>query len=168
MGMTSEAGINTKRVEGRRAVRYESLDEALADVQGLIDAGEVRGLGNWTPAQNILHVATAIDFAIDGYPPEARQTPRLVRLFMRLFKRRMLEKGFGPGIRPPEKIARTFRPDPAVTIEAAMSALRRSVQRSKDPGMTHPSPLMGSLTQAEYERFHCRHAELHFSFVVPA
>ncbi|MEM6332409.1 MAG: DUF1569 domain-containing protein [Planctomycetota bacterium] len=159
--------IDTKKVAGRREVRYETLDEALADVERLAAAGPVEALGNWTAAMNIEHVCFGIEFATDGYPPEAAQTPFIVKTMMKLMKGRVLKKGFGPGIKPPDAIAKTFAPDPNATLEGAIERLRKAIAGARERGMTQPNPLLGKLTAEEYEAFSCRHAELHFSFIVP-
>ncbi|MEO0963711.1 MAG: DUF1569 domain-containing protein [Planctomycetota bacterium] len=166
--MSTGAPIDTKKVAGRREVRYGTLDDALADVEALVAAGPVRALGNWTAAMNVQHVAFPIGFAVDGYPPEAAKTPFLVKTMMRLMKNRVLEKGFGPGIKPPPDIAKTFAPDPDVTMDAALELFRANLAAARQRGMAQPNPLLGRLTPDEYERFNCRHAELHFSFIVPA
>ena len=31
--------------------------------------------------------------------------------------------------------------------------------------MSKPSPVFGPMTHEEWEQLHCRHAELHFSFI---
>ncbi|MEM0914539.1 MAG: DUF1569 domain-containing protein [Planctomycetota bacterium] len=166
--MTDTPPVNTKQVTGRRTVRFATLDDALADVEALSDAGPIEALGNWTPAMNVQHVALPIGFAVDGYPPEAAKTPFLVKTIMRLMKNRVLTKGFGPGIKPPPEIAKTFAPDPDITMDAALELFRTNLAAARARGMTQPNPLLGKLTPEEYERFNCRHAELHFSFIVPA
>ncbi|MEM6756094.1 MAG: DUF1569 domain-containing protein [Planctomycetota bacterium] len=165
--MTTSSPVNTKRVAGRRDVHYATLDGALADVEALVAAGPVAALGNWSAAMNVQHVAFPIGFAVDGYPPEASQTPFMLRMTMRLMKKRVLSKGFGPGIQPPPEIAKTFAPDPDVTMDAALELFRKNLAAARERGMTQPNPLLGKLTPEEYEQFNCRHAELHFSFIVP-
>jgi hypothetical protein len=165
--MPIASNINTKHVTGRRDVRYDTFDDALADLERLRASSELKALGNWTPAMNVQHVAHGIVFATDGYPPEAAQTPLMVKLVMRMMKRRVLTKGFGPGIKPPAKIAAAFAPDPAVTLDAAMEQFRAAIAHARERGMSQPNPLLGRLTHEEYEQFNCRHAELHFSFIVP-
>ena len=52
------------------------MGEILADAEGLDGAGQPRAAGNWTPAQNLVHLAEAIDHSIDGYgtPPGAEKS----------------------------------------------------------------------------------------------
>jgi len=159
--------INTKRVTGRRDVRYGTLDDALTDLERLLAAGPVQSLGNWTPAMNIDHVAMGIEFDTDGYPPETAKTPWLLKLAVRLIRRRILTRGFGAGINPAPEIAKAFAPDPDVTIDAALQRLKRAIHAARQRGMTQVSPLFGPMTPEQHEQFNCRHAELHFSFIVP-
>ncbi len=57
------APINTKKVEGRRAVRYESLSEFLQDAERLANC-EVRTVGNWSQGQIYEHLARALDISM--------------------------------------------------------------------------------------------------------
>ncbi len=56
-------------------------------------------------------------------------------------------------------------PPADVTWEDAVEHLRTIISRAKDEGMTGRSPVFGQLTHDEWVQMHCRHAELHFSFL---
>lgn len=49
----------------------------------------------------------------------------------------------------------------------ALAKLRDEVDYAKAHGMKHPSPLFGPLTNDAWIQAHCRHAELHHSFIHP-
>ena len=59
----------------RSTLRFESLDEVLAEAERLSVAernGTLVRAGNWTLGQTLGHLATWCRFAFDGYPPEVR------------------------------------------------------------------------------------------------
>lgn len=155
--------INTKHVTDRRRLSFSSMDDILADAEKL-DGRPVRVTGNWSAGQIVEHVTFPITFSLDGIDLRA---PWPIRVFGRVFKRRFLTKGLSPGIQNTGEF-RKLLPDPGVTWDAALAELRREIGRIRAGArMTHPSPVMGPMTHDEWVQFHCRHAELHFSFMMP-
>ena len=59
------AAVATKKVQGRRAVRYESLNDLLADAEQLA-VQDIDTLGNWNLGQILKHISHALDSSIDG------------------------------------------------------------------------------------------------------
>lgn len=57
--------VATKKVQGRRTVRYASLSELLSDAEQL-SAMKTRTLGNWSFGQILKHIAMSLDSSIDG------------------------------------------------------------------------------------------------------
>jgi hypothetical protein len=162
-GAKAMAKVDTRSVTGRRSLSFASMDEILADVESLDRAGGLRGLGNWTPAQIVDHVTRGITMSIDGTTLRA---PLLLRLFARLIKGRALRNGLPPGFKVPFDF---FRPGDTVTWQEARRSLGREVERiRRGARMVQPSPLLGPMTHDEWVKLHCRHAELHFSFIVAA
>jgi hypothetical protein len=155
--------VNTKKVADRRSLHFESLDDILTDVERLGE-GEIRTSGNWTPAQNVQHVGRLIGFSVDGFPFRA---PWYLRLVGPLFKRQALSKPPPPGFGLGGQLE-ALVPDPDVTWDQALDELRATIQKAKRDGMSEPSPILGRMTHDEWVRLHCRHAELHFSFLHPA
>lgn len=155
--------VNTRSARGRRPVRYESLDELLQDAETLT-AGEVETVGNWSQGQILQHLAATMNCSIDGFPS---QLPRAVRWLVRLlFKRRFLSRTLPSGFRIPKAFSAALQP-PEVNAEAGLASLRNAVSRLRGEDARAPHPALGELTNAEWDRLHCRHAELHMSFVVP-
>jgi Protein of unknown function (DUF1569) len=155
--------VNTKKVTGRRSVRYNSYDEFLADAERLA-AAKTRTLGNWSLGQIFLHLAKNLDMMIDG-PPFLLPAP--VRLFMWLFvKGKMLRETLSPGFNLPKK-AEGFLPEPTTT-EAGLHRLRAAVARVKGTAERGLHPGFGQMGPGEWDQFQLRHCELHMSFVVPA
>ncbi len=146
----------------RRELHFKSLDEILDHVEAL-DGHTVRATGNWTPAQNVRHVADGILGSVDGFPVHA---PADAQQRARRRKDALLEDGFPTGIELAGDLAR-LKPPAGVTWAAAVSHLRSAVTRAIAEGMTKPHAVLGPLTEDEWVRFHCRHAELHFGFLAP-
>ena len=151
--------VVTKKVQGRRTVRYETLDELLAEAEQLATS-DIRTLGNWSLGQNLKHIAMALDSSIDG---SDFMLPTPVRFLMSLFmKRKFLTKSIPAGFKSTVK----FIPDETST-EDGLTALREAVARQKQESKRVPHPGFGKLTNKEWEDFNLRHAEMHMSFIVP-
>src|SRR5689334_14771370 len=61
--------IDTGYVRGRRLLRFNSLDEARADVELVrTHEADVTMLGNWTAAQVVQHLAIVVAGSMDGMP----------------------------------------------------------------------------------------------------
>ena len=152
--------INTKKVEGRREVRYESLDDLLADAKRFAGS-QVRRLGNWSPGQIYEHLARSMNASIDGFN---FSFPAPLRWFMSLLmKKKMLYQSIPAGF--PSKPA--FVAEDAITDETGLANLEASIDRQKHDTSRAIHPGFGQLTREEWEAFHLRHAEMHMSFLVP-
>jgi hypothetical protein len=158
------AEINTTKVEGRRTLHFEGLDDIAADVDRLAEAGEPRALGNWSSGQVMQHLATAMSYSIDGWP---RFVPGFVRVLLRLFwKKRFLTKPMSPGFRLPES-ATGLVPAP-ITWDEGLRSIRAALARLRTEPQRQPSSAVGPLTREEWDQLHCRHSELHLGFLLPA
>jgi hypothetical protein len=154
--------VDTTKVAGRRVLRFESLDAILAEVEALAKAKQIHSLGNWSAGQNLAHVALTMTRSMDGFPSNM---PWVLRAAMRLFmKGRLLRKPMSPGFKAPKRAG--LSPD-AVSTEEGLSRLRAALARMKAEKRRVPSPFLGELTVEEWNQLHCRHAELHLSFLVP-
>ncbi|MCL4210104.1 MAG: DUF1569 domain-containing protein [Phycisphaeraceae bacterium] len=154
--------VRTNLVKDRRPLHFTWLGDLLADVQQF-DGATVIATGNWTPAQIVQHVAKLIHLSIDGF--QGLMAPFILRALGRLFKRHMLTRPLKPGITLPGRFD-LLLPDPDVTWDDAVSELWRAVDRvQQGERMEQPSPVLGPLTHEEWEQLHCRHAEMHFSFL---
>ncbi len=154
--------IDTKKVQGRRQLHFASLDDIGADVEQLA-RGRVRNLGNWTPGQVLKHLSLAMTYSIDGFPSRA---PFFMRMLGKLFKKRILSKGMTPGFQLPKNAARGLVPGPT-TWEDGLAAFRKSLKRMQTDTARAPHGFFGYLTNDEYVQLHCRHSELHLSFLLP-
>jgi len=157
------AVVETTGVGQRRKLRFETLDAILLDAQRLAAGAPVVTLGKWSVGQNFSHVAIMMTRSIDGFPA---QMPWAVRFVVRmLLKRRILNKPMAAGFKAPAKAGIVPQ---AATLEEGLAALRTAVGRLKVEKKRAASPILGKLTAEEWDRLHCRHAELHFSFLLPA
>lgn len=149
--------INTKKVEGRRPVRYESLDELFADAERLA-GGDVQTLGNWSSGQVYEHLARSLDASIDGFD---FSMPAPVRWMMSLLmKRKFLKKELPAGFKSTDK----FIPD-ETTSSDGLAALQKAIARQKQESARVPHPAFGNLSRDQWNDFHLRHAEMHMSFL---
>lgn len=154
--------VNTKTVAGRRQIHFANLDEIVAEVERLA-ASKHHTLGNWSLGQILAHLAVPMNGSIDGLP---FKPGFLIRLLGPLMKGRMLKKGMPVGIQLPADAAKSLVPPPT-DVEEGLKKFRDAVRRQKTETHREPSPFMGKMTNEEWEQLHCRHAELHLSFVVP-
>jgi len=150
----------------RRPLRFDAIDQVLADADALADAeakGELQRLGAWTLGQALNHLAAWADFAYGGYP---FQVPTFIRLLARPMKTRALTKPLKPGMRLPKVSGGTLATDIIPTAEA-LPRFRQSFGRLSSEPPNQPHPIFGPLTHDEWIKMHLRHAELHLSFQSP-
>lgn len=151
--------VNTRKVKGRRSVRYSSLNEFLLEAKQLAET-PVRTLGNWSQGQIYMHLARAMDGSIDGVEMSVPAPMRWIMIL--LFKKRFLENGLPAGFPAPDG---PMKPEATSTAEG-LAALQRAVDRQNLETARVPHPAFGKLDQEGWGRFHLRHAEMHMSFIV--
>lgn len=149
-------------------MRYGSLDDVMADADRVVaaeSAGQARALGNWTPGQVMQHIARFMGCSLDGFPGELPWIWRVLGRGMRLvLGGRLLAKAPPAGFRLPEGTA--FLPDEGVSAAEGARDLAAVIDRVRAGDRFIPaSPLLGKLTREQWIELHCRHAELHMSFV---
>ena len=156
--------IKTAKVTGRRVLKFQAVDEILADAERLA-TGEIRCLGSWSAGQILKHLAITINNSVDGVD---MQVPWFVRVMARLFKNHFLTAPMKPGFQMPKHMEPHFMPPLNVSVAEGLSALRLALDRYRTAPSLAPSPAFGKLTRDECDRLHQRHAEMHLSFLVPA
>jgi hypothetical protein len=156
--------VDTTKVLDRRTLHFSSLEDISADIEMLASAREIRALGNWTPGQIFQHLAGVMNHCIDGFKT---RLPWPMRMVLGLFfKRRFLSKPMPPGFKLNAKAAAELIPGP-LPLEPGLASIRQALQRLKTETKRVPSPFLGPLTLDEWTQLHCRHCELHLSFLVP-
>jgi len=156
--------VDTKTVQGRRQLHYDSLDDLLADAEKL-SAGDVdvQMMGNWSLGQILTHLGKAFETSIDG---NAFMLAAPVRWVMRpLLKRKFLTKPLPSGFKVPRSVP-ALQPDATPAAEG-LSVLKHAIERLKNESHREVHPVIGRLTVDEWNQFHLRHAEMHMSFAVP-
>lgn len=157
--------IDTKNVTGRRALHFNSLEEALADAESLA-SGSWRQLGNWSLGQIAGHLAISLDNTVDNREFKA---PWFVRLMMPFMKNSFITKPMSPGFKMPDGMKPLFMPPDDISTDDGVAALRTAVARFVSvPSLPDRSATLGKMTRDQWNQFHCRHAEMHLSFIVPA
>ena len=154
--------INTAKVPGRRELHFHSLDDILAEVERL-NQGKLRAIGNWSPGQILKHLCFVMVWSLDGAPVMA---PWYLRVFGWFIKNRFLTNPMSAGFALPKATAEYLIPG-ETSWEEGLQGIRAAIQRLKTESQRHRSPFLGELTREQWDQLHCRHSELHFSFLVP-
>lgn len=154
--------IDTTKVQGRRTLKFATLDDVLADLD-TFSQSPPRAIGNWTPGQILKHLTVPMIWCLDGAPIRAPWYVRTIGWFM---KTRFIANPMPVGFKLSADFARHLEPAEAVSWEEGMQAIRTAIARMKAEPQRHPSPFLGELTPEQWVMLHCRHAELHLSFLV--
>jgi hypothetical protein len=156
--------VNSKTVQGRRDVSFQTLDDIVADAEKLMASSKTRTIGNWPLEKLIMHLSRTIHNSIDGFQSQA---PLWIRLILPLFKGRVLKSPkMSPGINLPRAALPSAFPD-AGSVQEALDDLRRAVARTKSERMEAGHPAFGKMTHDEWTTLHLRHSEMHLSFALP-
>lgn len=168
MSTQTASKIDTKKVTGRRTLSFSTFDAVLADAEkiGAADrAGRVRRLGNWTPGMILTHIAAFASFPYDGYPEVLAHPPWFIKFILKRMKNRYIHKALPAGVHIPKVPGGTVGMDDVPT-EEGLRRLRGALERMKRMPPSTPNVIFGPLTSEEWMALQCRHAELHFSFLV--
>jgi hypothetical protein len=163
---TASVPVDTRKVAARRILRFESIDQVVAELDRLAEAeraGRLNRLGNWTLGQTLGHLAAWIEYGYTGAP---LKVPFFIRWIARLLKRRFLYGPMRAGARIPRVEGGTLATDP-MPLEEGLGRYRRALERLKVEEPTAPSPVFGRLTHEESIALSLRHAELHLGFFIP-
>ncbi len=163
---TALGPVDTAKVTGRRMLRFESIDEMMAEVDRLVEAeraGRLKRLGNWTLGQILGHLAVWAEYGYTGAP---LKPPFFIRWILRLQKRKFLYGPMRAGTKIPGIAGGTFGTDP-MSLDEGLDRFRKVMQRLKTVTPTAPSAAFGTLTHDESIALTLRHAELHLGFMVP-
>ncbi len=163
---TAASPIDTGKVTERRMLRFETIDEMMAEVDRLAAAeraGRLKRLGNWTAGQVLGHLATWAEYS---YTETPLKPPFFIRWILKLQKKKYLYGGMRSGVKIPNVEGGTLGTAP-VPLDEALGRLQRVMERLKKEAPTHPSSAFGKLAHEEAIALNLRHAELHLGFLVP-
>jgi hypothetical protein len=161
--VNARAAVNTAKA-ARRSLRFDTIDQALAEarrIAALESAGAIQYSGNWTAGQILNHVGAWAEYAYLENPVKA---PWFVRLLVKPFRGRLLNKGLPAGRLIPRIRGGTLHIEP-VDAAIALARFEKAFSRLKTDPPTFPSPVFGWMTQEDAIKLNLRHAELHMSFV---
>ncbi len=146
----------------RRKLVFTSLGEVMPEVERVL-AGHTT-VGRWSLAQILNHLALTIRLPLDGVP--AKFPWPVPRLFGPVARRLSFWLGWIPtGVRVPA----VYLPLADLNADREAEALRLAIARfSASAGSLDEHPLLGPMSRAEWERFHCLHCAHHLRFAVPA
>ncbi len=159
--------INTKKVTGTRDLRFNSLDEILAEAE-VIDPATATTLGNWTAAQIVEHVARFMTASRTGFPADMKP-PLFLRVPFTLLRGLVVHRKPPRGVKMPRQMVDAFVPPAETNWDDALSHLRSEVNAiNNGERFTRPSPLFGKLSHEQWLKLHCGHAAMHMGYILPA
>jgi hypothetical protein len=159
--------IDTGKMSDRRAVKFASPREALADADVIAAAewaGKLRRTGNWTTGQTFGHLAAWIDYSFDGYPLIA--PPEMAAKARAALRTRVLDGRMMPGFHIPGVEGGTAGIE-EFTLDEGLTRLRRAWRRIEGACPTKEHAFFGPMTHEEWIKLQLRHSELHHSFLHP-
>lgn len=146
--------------EGRRTLRFETLDAILPEVERLM-AGH-RTIGRWSLGQICDHLASATLRAVDA-PADTRHDPSLLLPAERTAEIFATER-LPEGLPLPAAMA---EPEPVAPEEGA-SRLRSALEHYREKGgPVAPHRIFGPLSKERWDRLVCMHCAHHLSFAIP-
>lgn len=159
--------IDTAKVQGRRTLHFDTVDDIVVEVDRLAKAREIKTVGNWTPGQIFNHLALVMNGAIDGTNFKIPFPMNLVLpIFVFFRKKKMLRDPMPAGFQLPKDAAQQVVSGP-ISLEEGLKNLQNALQRFKSEKKRTPSPVLGELTHDQWIQLQCRHCELHLSFLIP-
>ena len=158
--------VDTRKVADYRKLRFDGIDDCIAEVRRILAADERAGLrtiGNWTPGQIMAHVAAWIQYGFEGYP--IGPPPFFVRWILRLQLRKMLRNGMPRGVRIPGLKQGTVGMDDMATPEAGQRLVHALKRLQDREAAKFDSPAFGPMSYDDRIRLNLRHAELHLGYL---
>ncbi len=165
-GQPTATPVDTGKVVGRRKLKFDSIDQALAEVDRLVEAeraGRLGHVGNWTLGQTLGHLASWAEYAYAGIP---MKTPLVIKWILRLGKQKFIHEPMRAGVKIPGVKGGTLATEP-VPLDEANGRIHSALARLKSEAPTLVHPIFGTLTHDEWIAINLRHAELHLGFHVP-
>jgi hypothetical protein len=153
--------VDTKRVSGRRQLKFSSYDDILRDVHDLASRPS-RQLGNWSLGEICEHLSQAMNMAVDG---STIKPPWYIRLAAPLIKKRFLSRPMNPGFQLPKRAV--FLIPNCKEPQQGIAALERAIERLKTTEERKPHFVFGHFTRDEWDQLQLRHSEMHLGFIVP-
>lgn len=148
-------------------LRFNSILEILSYTEKLTQAIRIESLGNWTAGQTLEHLAKSFNSSIRE--SQAR-LPFVKRTVARFLKPYFLRFGLPSGVqisRISKVAASEFLPRQIVPLNEGKIAFVRAINSILTTKMSAKHNCFGQMTHQDWERMHCRHAELHLRLLIP-
>ena len=158
--------VDTGKVAGRRILRFESIDQMMAEVDRLVEAeraGRLERIGNWTLGQALGHLASWAEYSYTGIP---LKTPFFIKWILRLRKQQFLHEPMRAGVKIPGVEGGTLATD-TVPLDDSLQRLRAVMAKLKSQAPTITHSIFGQLSHDEWIAVNLRHGELHLGYQIP-
>ncbi|MEO1583204.1 MAG: DUF1569 domain-containing protein [Planctomycetota bacterium] len=141
----------------------EELDAELERVRAAHHAGTIRTSGNWSPGQNLGHLAKWMGWYLDGSFPF--KAPTLIRFVGGIFKKKIISSPFRPGLKFVPKSG-DLGGDPEYAFEDGWDRLQLQLDRLRaGETLACDTPLVGRVTHDEGLMIQLNHCALHLGFI---
>ena len=150
-----------------RRLRFNSLYDIRQDAERLSTAKHVDQLGTWTAGQAFEHLAKSL---LSSIWQSKAVLPLWNRMIAKVGKPFLLRYGLPAGIQIAsisEVAAKEFLPRERVTKNEGLRELKRAIATVSVHEMSARHNLFGKMSHKDWERMHCRHAELHLRLLLP-
>jgi hypothetical protein len=128
---SASSPVDTAKVAGRRLLRFETIDQMMAEVDRLVvaeQAGRLQRLGNWTLGQTLGHLAGWMEFGYTGVP---LKVPIFLKWIFRLQKKKFLYGPMRAGARIPHVEGGTLATEP-LSLEEGLTQVTEMMPPNKD------------------------------------
>ena len=153
---------------GYRDLSFGSFSEVSAELDRIEASqreGTLAACGQWTPAQNLQHLAKTMRFSLDGFPFKVSAPLALMGRVMRPL---ILRMRFKPGQVKIPASASAMLPDEGVGFDEAMTELRGQLSRvERGERMDKPSALLGNIGHDKWAKFRLTHLGHHLGMLQP-
>ena len=146
----------------RRTLSFHTLDDIIQDARAATSQDHTT-VGQWTSGQICEHLAKTIDIMVDG---TAMKAPLMIGVLGKMFRGYFIKKPMRPGFKLPSWASKYLLPE-EVSLCHGIEHLSRACGRLAELQTLRPHPIFGQFTKEQAVQLHCRHAELHLSFILP-
>jgi|LakMenEpi03Aug12_release.lakeMendotaPanAssembly.Ray.scaffolds.fasta_scaffold849737_2 hypothetical protein len=152
----------------RRTLKFNSLNDAVADAQTLLANGYDQA-GEWDYGQVLGHLTRWLSYPLDGFPQLPIWLKPVLLVVRMTMAKGLLKKVNETGVMPEgSKTAPQSVPEAGIDTQRAFAEYKAAVQRwQAHSGEFLPSPLFGAMTKEELTKLHTVHAAHHLSFLIP-
>ena len=161
--------MNNKSTQQKkpRKLRFNSISDILRDAEQICHANHVIQLGNWSAGQAFEHLAKSFCSSVTASKADISVWRRAIA---RVCKPIVLRYGLPAGVQiasVSDVAAREFLPRETVSVEEGYEELLRAVSAISENDMDATHNCFGKMSPEDWERMHCRHAELHLRLLLP-